>query len=227
MENVQPDLINHFSNIKKEDIKWKNIKAEGLDLEYATILKKNIAHELMKQLQNSVEYFKDENLTKVKVFGKWHQIPREQSAYGDDGLKYKYSGITVYPKPWIEPLENTRNLIEKITGYRYNFVLINRYRNGLDYIGEHKDDEAELDIHTPIASLSLGQHRDFVLRHENSRKRKLGSSSLPTVKLCLEHGSLLLMNYPTNKFWYHSLPQRKKVPGERINLTFRKIRNIL
>ena len=33
-----------------------------------------------------VEYFQ------VKVFGKLHPIPRRQSAYGDPGVEYKYSG---------------------------------------------------------------------------------------------------------------------------------------
>lgn len=45
-----------------------------------------------------------------------------------------------------------------------------------------------------------------------------------TVKINLEHGSILFMNPPTNEIWYHSLPTRKKLQGVRINLTFRKMR---
>lgn len=41
--------------------------------------------------------------------------------------------------------------------------------------------------------------------------------------MTLEHGSLLLMNPPTNQVWYHSLPPRKACPGVRVNLTFRRM----
>lgn len=47
-----------------------------------------------------------------------------------------------------------------------------------------------------------------------------------TVTIKLQHGSVLLMNPPTNEIWYHSLPTRKKILGSRINLTFRKMRQI-
>ncbi|XP_069975758.1 DNA oxidative demethylase ALKBH2 [Penaeus vannamei] len=88
-------------------------------------------------------------------------------------------------------------------------------------MGEHKDDEKDLDHNTPIASLSLGQSRDFYFRHQDARPPK--SMKIEKVSLLLEHGSLLLMNPPTNNFWYHALPPRKSAGGLRINLTFRKI----
>ncbi len=97
-----------------------------------------------------------------------------------------------------------------------------RYNDGHDHMGEHRDDERELDPACPIASVSLGAARDFIFRHKDART---GSSKLQIkpVKLELAHGSLLLMNYPTNTYWYHSLPVRKKVKMPRINLTFRRI----
>lgn len=97
-----------------------------------------------------------------------------------------------------------------------------RYNDGHDHIGEHRDDERELDPACPIASVSLGAARDFIFRHKDART---GSSKLQikSVKLELAHGSLLLMNYPTNTYWYHSLPVRKRVKMPRINLTFRRI----
>jgi alkylated DNA repair dioxygenase AlkB len=49
--------------------------------------------------------------------------------------------------------------------------LFYRYRNGRDYIAEHRDDERELDPVVPIASLTLGQARDFVFKHKDARKR--------------------------------------------------------
>lgn len=97
-----------------------------------------------------------------------------------------------------------------------------RYKDGHDHMGEHRDDERELDPLCPIASVSLGAVRDFVFRHRESRGKQCRRQINP-VKLELAHGSLLLMNSPTNTHWYHSLPARKRVLTPRINLTFRRI----
>ena len=39
-------------------------------------------------------------------------------------------------------------------------------------MGEHKDDEKELDPDVPIASISLGQARDFYFKHQDARPPK-------------------------------------------------------
>ena len=110
-----------------------------------------------------------------------------------------------------------------LPGFRYNFVLVNRYKDGSDKMGEHKDDEAELDPLVPIASLSLGQERDFVLKHQDFRAGT--NKSIAPHRMPLANGTLLLMNPPTNRLWFHGLPPRspKACPGVRVNLTFRKI----
>lgn len=96
-----------------------------------------------------------------------------------------------------------------------------RYENGEDYMGEHKDDEKELDKMVPIASVSLGQTRKFVFKHADTRKK---IRQIENVLLNLHHGSLLMMNWPTNEFWYHSIPKEKKASNVRLNFTFRKIK---
>ncbi|XP_074026355.1 DNA oxidative demethylase ALKBH2 [Leptinotarsa decemlineata] len=207
----------------KKYAEMKKIRKENLDIDYGVVLPRITADELFDQLQRTVEYY-DQELTKVRVFGKWHQIPRQQVAYGDEGLTYAFSGITIPAKPWIPSLSDVRTFLTKITGFQYNFVLVNRYRNENDHMGEHKDDEKELDHNTPIASLTLGQERTFVLKHGDARKKGDKKRNIPPVKLELQHGSLLLMNHPTNEYWYHSLPPRKSAGGVRINLTFRQLK---
>lgn len=99
-----------------------------------------------------------------------------------------------------------------------------RYKNGSDHIGEHRDDEHDLDPTAPIASLSLGQSRDFVFRHESARNKcRIKPSNTDRVVVDLKHGYLCIMNPPTNEHWYHSLPVRKRAIGVRVNFTFRKI----
>lgn len=186
---------------------------------------------IFSELETQISYLKDHSLTTIKVFGKTHNLPRKHAAYGNDGVTYTYSGIKIPAISWEEApiLKKVLEDVKCVTDINYNFVLINRYQNGQDKMGEHKDDERELDPSVPIASLSFGQERDFVFRHQNLVKKsgtiEHSDKSEFIKKLILKDGMLLLMNSPTNQFWYHSLPQRSTnvCPGVRINLTFRKI----
>lgn len=200
---------------------WRHIRAEGLDCDYTVLFGKAEADEIFQQLEEKVEYFTGA-LARVQVFGKWHSVPRKQATYGDAGLTYTFSGLTLSPKPWIPVLERVRDRVSGLTGQTFNFVLVNRYKDGSDHIGEHRDDERELAPGSPIASVSFGACRDFCFRHKDSRGKN-PLQRLEVVRLQLAHGSLLMMNHPTNTHWYHSLPVRKKVLAPRVNLTFRKI----
>ncbi|XP_047020865.1 LOW QUALITY PROTEIN: DNA oxidative demethylase ALKBH2-like [Helicoverpa zea] len=205
-------------------VNWKSIKQEGLDLEYAVPIPRAIASDLLRELESNLEYFTGE-LSRIKVFGKVYPLPRQQVAYGDPGITYTYSGVTVPALPWPAPVLALRDFLTALKGIEYDFVLVNKYRNGNDHMGEHRDNEPELDPTSPIAStISLGQERTFVLKHRDARKPGKDKKPIPPVKIELEHGSILLMNPPTNEIWYHSLPARKRLMGARINLTFRKMR---
>ncbi|XP_049435074.1 DNA oxidative demethylase ALKBH2 [Epinephelus fuscoguttatus] len=204
-----------------DPVPWQKIEAEGLDCDYALLFSKEEADHLFKQLEKEVVYATGEE-AKVQVYGKVYNIPRKQATYGNAGLTYTYSGVKRLACPWTPTLEYIRDAVTKTTGQTFNFVLINRYKDGHDHMGEHRDDEKELDPLCPIASVSLGAPRDFIFRHRDARGKQ-GHRQIEPVKLELAHGSLLLMNSPTNTFWYHSLPVRKKISCPRINLTFRRI----
>ena len=47
-------------------------------------------------------------------------------------------------------------------------------------MGEHQDAEKELDPAAPIASLSLGQPRDFVFKHRDARRPRPHKRDIPT-----------------------------------------------
>lgn len=201
-------------------LEWKKMENINMDLDYTVLFSKNQADFIFNRLEKEVKYFNND-LLKVKVFGKWHTIPRKQVAYGESGLTYNFSGNTIPALPWISVISDLHRVISAVTGIDFNFVLVNRYKNGLDHIGEHQDNEKELQEKVPIASLSFGQPRDFIFRHKDSRGKN-AIRKIDPVKIELKHGSLLMMNYPTNKYWYHSLPIRKKCLHPRVNLTFRK-----
>jgi alkylated DNA repair dioxygenase AlkB len=100
-------------------------------------------------------------------------------------------------------------------GEVFNGVLLNLYRNGLDTIGYHSDNEIDLTPNSVIASVSLGATRKFQLKSKRDKTQK--------IELDLPHGSLILMYGHCQHDWVHGVPRDKNVQEARINLTFRSV----
>ncbi len=169
------------------------------------------ADDLYRQLLDEVSWQQDS----IRLFGKFHKLPRLQAWYGDPGTSYQYSGLQLSSRPWIYPLQVLRNKLSSQLGYPFNSVLLNHYRNGQDSNGWHADNEPELGCSPVIASISLGAVRRFRLRSNCDRKR--------TLMLDLEHGSLLLMGAGVQENWQHQLAKTTRPVQGRINLTYRNI----
>lgn len=152
---------------------------------------------------------------KIKMFGKVIDQPRKVAWYGEPGIEYTYSGIRMYANAWTKTLFELKQKLDDSLGTNFNSVLINLYRDGSDYMSWHSDDEKELGTNPLIASLSLGENRDFLFRLKSDKSNK--------IKLNLNSGSLLVMSDKTQNFWQHSVPKRKKIQNPRLNLTFRTI----
>jgi|TARA_R110002124_G_scaffold154361_4_gene321361 alkylated DNA repair dioxygenase AlkB len=150
----------------------------------------------------------------IKMYGKQVKIPRLQAWYGDEDALYQYSGLNLPPIPWTEALYELKVKCEKACDTQFNSVLANCYRDGRDSMAWHSDDEPELGERPVIASLSLGQMRNFDLKHRTSGQRH---------RLPLEHGSLLVMAGNSQTHWLHSVAKTTKALAPRINLTFRLI----
>lgn len=165
---------------------------------------------LLQQLIDETDWSQQQ----ITVYGKPYLQPRLSAWHGD--LSYGYSGIRLQPLPWTPVLRRLKQRVESLTGREFNSVLLNYYRDENDSMGMHSDDERELGEQPAIASLSLGETRDLVLKH---RSRK----DLKTVKLPLTPGSLLLMQGGTQRYWRHGINKLRRRCGPRINLTFRKV----
>ncbi len=152
----------------------------------------------------------------VFVWGKWHKQPRLIAWYGDADAKYTYSGRTLAPAPWTAMLGELRGLVQTKGDALYNSVLLNQYRDQNDSMGWHSDNEPELGVEPTIASLSLGDSRDFLFKHRSEK-------SLGIRRITLTHGSLLVMSGATQKNWLHAVEKERKPCAARINLTFRYI----
>lgn len=151
----------------------------------------------------------------IKIFGKDVLQPRLTAWYGDEGMSYRYSGITMQPIPWNDDLNFIKQRIEQVTNHSFNSALLNLYRDGNDSVGWHRDNEKSLGINPIIGSVSFGTARDFHLKHVSDNE--------PKVKVPLTHGSLLLMKGETQHHWLHSIQKEPKVHSGRINITFRTI----
>jgi alkylated DNA repair dioxygenase AlkB len=152
----------------------------------------------------------------IRIRGREVASPRLSAWYGDPGAHYRYSGLSLEPRPWLPPILELKTKVEGACDAPFNSVLLNLYRDGADSMGWHSDDEPELGERPVIASLSLGATRRFRLRH---RRRK----DLEPVAIDLESGSLLIMQGDTQRFWKHQVPKTKRTVEPRINLTFRSI----
>ncbi len=160
------------------------------------------AGDLFSWLQREVPWREES----VVLFGQRRTVPRLVAWFGDEGLNYRYSGQSHQGTGWPARLSGLRTEITSHLGAAPNFLLLNRYRDGSDSMGWHRDDESGHEAR--IASVSLGASRSFLLREDDASRSR---------SLTLDHGSLLLFDGRTR----HSLPKTRKPIGERINLTFR------
>ena len=153
---------------------------------------------------------------KIVVWGRTYPQPRLIAWYGDAGMIYTYSGIQLTPLPWTQALLDIKSRVEATAGMDFNSVLLNYYRDQRDSMGLHSDDEPEFGERPILASLSLGEERNFILKHKREK-------ALKPVRLKLASGSLLLMKGDTQRYWKHGVDKETLPCGPRVNLTFRRI----
>jgi alkylated DNA repair dioxygenase AlkB len=112
---------------------------------------------------------------------------------------------------------------------QFNHVLIQMYRNGNDYIGEHADKTLDIKKNTKIVNYSIGSTRVMKLR-----TKKNDNSDREIKKVKLKHNSLFVLGWNANKKWLHSINPDKRPDieksedelfnnCERISFTFRNI----
>ncbi len=149
-------------------------------------------------------------------YGKTLTTKRKSALYGDNGVLYKYSGVTKKGVFWTKELYEIKQQVEHLTSETFNSCLLNLYPTGQEGMGWHKDNEPELGANPTVVSISLGAERNFKIKHDS---KKLERSIL------LESGSALIMKNEFQHFWKHSLPKTKKQISTRLNLTFRNIKS--
>ncbi|TQM21047.1 alpha-ketoglutarate-dependent dioxygenase AlkB family protein [Chryseobacterium aquifrigidense] len=154
-----------------------------------------------------------------KMYDKMVLTPRLTAWYGDDKKSYQPADSnSSKTNSWTSELLSLKERIENEFGYRFNGVLLNLYRDNNDSVAWHRDKESRYGKRPVIASISLGQTRNFDFRKKDHHQSKY---SLP-----LPHGSLLIMKGDLQENWEHRIAKSATPMKERINLTFRLINNI-
>lgn len=190
------------------------------------ILNPHIADRLFNLLSN-IDYRSDAE-SAVKIGGMIQKIPRKQTAFGVKGATYHFSGNSVMVEDWdaiysnvytAEAVQLIRYIASRLSdkfGRRFNYSLINKYDDHNSYIGYHRDDEADLSDKPVIIGISLGQARDISFMNISTGHKN---------NITLKHNSLMVIGYPTNTFYKHSIikPGKNVKMGIRISLTFRSV----
>ncbi|HEY0175139.1 MAG TPA: alpha-ketoglutarate-dependent dioxygenase AlkB [Pedobacter sp.] len=175
---------------------------------YGKVISNDDAQHYLEKLTCNIIWKNDEAI----IFGKHIFTKRKAAWYGDAGYRYTYSNTTKQALEWTDELLALRQIVEGITGTKFNSCLLNLYHDGEEGMAWHSDDEKSLGKNTVIASLSFGAERKFSFKHKAGKQ---------TVSLILENGSLLVMKGTTQTNWLHRLPKTTKVTRPRVNLTFR------
>lgn len=205
--NIQADLFGQTIETPNPIIKLQDAEL----LYYPAFYDKAESDRIFKTLLETIEWKQD----KIMMYGKELPLPRLSAWYGDNNKPYTYSGITLNPLPWNEELLQIKEKIEAEAKVKFSSVLLNRYRDGQDYVGWHTDAEKELGKNPVIGSVNFGATRKFQLRRIDDHKEKF--------EVELKHGTFLVMQGSTQHFWQHQVPKTATKIGERLNLTFRVI----
>ena len=152
---------------------------------------------------------------KCKIMGKTIPLPRLTKFYSNpEGKTYKYTG-THNQGSSFESSPILNQILKKVLDdYQVNVCLVNRYKDGNDYMGFHADDEKESVNNSVIVSISFGASRVMQFRKKKGKHPIEG-------EIVLNHGDILVMEPGCQDEYKHAIPKRAKVTSPRINLTFR------
>ena len=159
-----------------------------------------------------VEYHRE-----YKRFNKIVKVPRGQASYTlneDIHYDYKVSGGSPPNTVMTDRLKEITAAVNAALGTNFNTILLNKYKDGDDCIGYHRDRETGWREGTGFATLAFGAERDFLVKHEASGE----VTSVPH-----KDGCAIQMPSPMNQEYFHCVPKRKRVKDCRISLTYREI----
>lgn len=148
----------------------------------------------------------------IKIYGKTCHQARDVGFFSDSSIGYQYSGQIAKSQKLTPNLKQLLDQINLMFNANFNGILINRYNNGLEYIGRHSDDEHNLDKQGVVA-ISYGTERKFRVNDKVSKKK--------VVDVMTRSCSIIHMGGDFQKEFTHEILKDTKITNCRYSLTFR------
>lgn len=148
-----------------------------------------------------------------RIHGNW--IPRLAAYLDIDQNYYSVSGNECNPIV-LDLIKKLRDKAQEHCDATFDRALLNYYRSEADWMEFHYDRDAREPDQVqrkPIASLSLGEPRGYVMRRR--------SDPTITETIMLEAGDLLVIGARVHKLWEHGVMPEPHPCGPRVNLTLR------
>jgi alkylated DNA repair dioxygenase AlkB len=186
-----------------------------------------IANDLFSKLRDEITW--------NEMRQKGGRVPRDISIQGTIQIENDDEYEPLYRHPadeqpelisWTPTALIIKERIEEIIEQKLNHALIQYYRNGKDFIGEHSDKTLDVLIQSNIVNYSLGAARTMILKHKTQNGLKQ--------RFKLPHNSLFILGWKTNREWFHSIKQDNRLDmdkspdelafsSQRISLTLRTV----
>ena len=189
-----------------------------------TILKTNTSSLIIHNLEENIEKLLEECVSiidyelninpEIIIFGKKCKQHRSVGFYSDISRGYNYSTSKTSAKKMHPCLRELLIYVNDKFNYDFNGILINKYLNGLDYIGKHSDDERNLDKTVGVVALSYGATRKFRIRNKFTNKI--------VIDLLSEKNKIIQMTGDFQNEFTHEIPIEKNIKDIRYSFTFRK-----
>jgi len=176
-----------------------------------------------------------DEITWNEMHQKGGRVPRDISIQGTIQIQNSDEYEPLYRHPadeqpelvsWTPTALIIKERIEQVIEQKLNHALIQYYRNGKDFIGEHSDKTLDVLIQSNIVNYSLGAARTMILKHKTQNGLKQ--------RFKLPHNSLFILGWKTNREWFHSIKQDNRLDrdkdsdelafsSQRISLTLRTV----
>lgn len=167
-------------------------------------------------LEREIEFLCNQE---IDICGRKFDIPRMHTLYGENGLRYKYSGFNLRAKPWTPVLSVLRDFVNKLCGQDYNVCFITRYENGKDCLNFCTDMDSNVETEPGTCYLSLGASRDFIFRNK-------GFVADQSFTIRLGNGALIKASPPTDDCYSVGIPQRPLISEPTLNLAFKRVKPV-
>ncbi len=159
--------------------------------------------------------------TMVQTPGGWKNIPRDQAAFADPGVKaYYFAGQHAQHQPMPEVILKLRKRVRELTGADYNYAIVNHYADGSKYISPHHDSREGLVDGSSIVGISFGATRRLQIVPDGKEVDEVKPQTME-----VEHNSMFQFDWSFNFNYKHGIAKSTdKSLGPRISVTFRDMK---